>query len=285
MPTPPDEIHARAAAPAELRADCGRCFGLCCVAPAFARSADFAIDKPAGRPCPNLRKDFRCGVHATLRERGFTGCTVFDCFGAGQKISQVTFGGRDWRAHPETAGTMFGAFATMRHLHELLWYIGEALTFPAAHGLRDDLAAVYAETERLTGGTPDALAALDVREHREKVNALLLKASELARAGLAKRRGGGRARGKRFRGADLAGADLRRADLRGASLRGAFLIGADLRGADLRSADLIGADLRGANLGGADLTGSLFLIQSQLDAAQGDQATRLPPALTRPAHW
>ncbi|RQX15913.1 oxetanocin A resistance protein, partial [Micromonospora arida] len=39
---------------AQLRADCGRCFGLCCVVPAFAASADFAIDKPAGSPCPNL---------------------------------------------------------------------------------------------------------------------------------------------------------------------------------------------------------------------------------------
>ena len=37
----------------ELRADCTRCFALCCVAPAFAASADFAIDKPAGQPCPN----------------------------------------------------------------------------------------------------------------------------------------------------------------------------------------------------------------------------------------
>ena len=78
---------------------------------------------------------------------------------------------------------------------------------------------------------------------------------------------------------------LRGADLRGASLRGAYLIGADLRAADLRMADVTGADLRGADLGGADLTESLFLIQSQLDAAKGDTATRLPPSLTRPAHW
>ena len=46
-----------------LRADCGSCFGLCCVALAFAASADFAIDKAAGQPCPNLRADFRCGIH------------------------------------------------------------------------------------------------------------------------------------------------------------------------------------------------------------------------------
>ena len=38
---------------ARLRADCARCAGLCCVAPAFAASADFAIDKPAGHACPH----------------------------------------------------------------------------------------------------------------------------------------------------------------------------------------------------------------------------------------
>jgi uncharacterized protein YjbI with pentapeptide repeats len=70
-----------------------------------------------------------------------------------------------------------------------------------------------------------------------------------------------------------------------ANLRGAYLIGADLRGADLRQADLIGADLRDADLRGADLTGALFLTQSQVNAARGDQTTRLPVAVTRPSHW
>jgi len=106
-----------------LRADCANCFALCCVAPAFAASADFAIDKPAGHPCPNLANDFRCGIHDRLRPRGFPGCTVYDCFGAGQKIAQHTFGGRDWRTHPELAGPMFAALHIMRALHELLWYL------------------------------------------------------------------------------------------------------------------------------------------------------------------
>lgn len=69
------------------------------------------------------------------------------------------------------------------------------------------------------------------------------------------------------------------------NLRGAYLIGANLRGADLRAADLMGADFRGADLGGANLAGSIFLVQSQLDAAKGDLDTRLSPPLTRPTHW
>lgn len=113
---------------------------------------------------------------------------------------------------------------------------------------------------------------------REAVNPLLLRTSELVRAQAPGKK-------KNRRGADLSGARLKGADLRGADLRGAYLIAADLRGADLRLADLIGADLRDTDLRGADLTGSLFLVQTQVNAAKGDAATRLPPGLDRPAHW
>ncbi|UQS25021.1 pentapeptide repeat-containing protein [Amycolatopsis thermalba] len=258
-----------------LRADCASCFGLCCVALPFAASADFAVDKDAGTPCHNLLDDYRCGIHSRLREKGFTGCTVFDCFGAGQRISQDTFGGRDWRTAPETRQPMFAAFPVMRQLHELLFYLTEALGLPAARPVHDELRAALAETERMARGGPAELVELDVAGHREKVSGLLLRASELVRG----------KRGKNRRGADLIGAKLREADLRAANLRGAYLIGADLQHADLRQADVIGADFRGANLAGADLTGSLFLTQAQVTAAHGDSATRLPDGLTRPAHW
>lgn len=257
-----------------LRADCERCFGLCCVAPAFAASADFAIDKPAGQPCPHLRPDSRCGIHDRLRQRGFAGCAVYDCFGAGQKVAQVTFEGRDWRQAPQTARQMFDVFAVMRQLHELLWYLAEALTLRPGRPLHGELRRALDNTERLTRGHPDALLGLDVAAHREHVNALLVRASELARDGFS------RPEATSYRGADLTGADLRGADLTGASLRGTCLIGADLT-----AADLTGADLRGASLRGADLSGSIFLIQAQLDAAAGDTGTKLPPSLTRPAHW
>ncbi len=53
MSDPADDPARLADGRHDLRADCGRCAGLCCVAPAFTASADFAIDKPAGQPCPN----------------------------------------------------------------------------------------------------------------------------------------------------------------------------------------------------------------------------------------
>ena len=141
-----------------LRADCSRCFALCCVALPFTASADFARDKAAGTPCPNLGGDHRCGIHDRLRPEGFTGCTVYDCFGAGQKVSQVTFGGRDWRAEPGTARRMFAAFGIMRQLHELLWYLEEALTLPPARPLRGELGKTRDEVERLTRGSAEELA-------------------------------------------------------------------------------------------------------------------------------
>ncbi|MFR0355478.1 pentapeptide repeat-containing protein [Streptomyces sediminimaris] len=263
----------------DLRGDCARCFGLCCVALPFAASADFAIDKRAGQACPNLREDHRCGIHTRLRDEGFSGCTVYDCFGAGQKVSQVTFGGQDWRAGPaERARRMFEVFPVVRQLHELLWYLNEALTLPAARPLGDELRRVLTATEELTRRTPEQLAALDVAAHRQEVGHLLLKVSESVRAGT-----GGR--GKDRRGADLMGARLRGAGLRGAHLRGACLIAADLTRADLRGADLLGADLRDADLTDADLTGAFFLTQPQVDAARGSAGTRLPASVTRPAHW
>ncbi|MGW6837354.1 pentapeptide repeat-containing protein [Streptomyces sp. NPDC054949] len=268
---------APAPAPA-LRADCANCFALCCVALPFAKSTDFAMNKAAGTPCKNLREDFRCGIHTRLRDKGFPGCTVFDCFGAGQQVSQVTFGGRDWRAHPDTARQMFDVFPVMRQLHELLAYLTEALTLPAAAPIHADLRKALATTTAATGADAATLIPFDVGALRQEINTLLLKTSELVRATSP-------ARGKNHRGADLMGARLSGADLRGATFRGAYLIAADLSGADLRKADLIGADLRDANLRDADLREALFLTQPQLNAAQGSPATRIPPALTRPSHW
>jgi uncharacterized protein YjbI with pentapeptide repeats len=263
---------------ASLRADCMSCFALCCVVPAFSASADFAMTKKAGQACPNLTPDFRCGIHTRLRDEGFRGCTVYDCFGAGQKVSQVTFGGADWQQAPLTAKQMSEVFPIMRDLHELLWYLSEALTLQQTGPLHAELCLAMAETERITYLSPDGLRQLDLDSHRQVVNTLLLATSELFRAEFRNQR-------KELRGADLIGANLASADLRGSSLRGAYLVGADLSHADLSAADLTGADLRGANIKGADLTGSIFLIQSQVDAAKGDSETRLPAALTRPRHW
>ena len=245
----------------ELEADCGRCAGLCCVAPAFARSADFAISKPARAPCPNLAvgapgEPAPCTIHAELPERGFPGCVTFDCFGAGQRVTALA----DWRLSPEAA---FGAFDAMRALHEVLWYLAEPLDALVAE--RSALA------DRVAGLGPEA----DVGAVRAEAGELLGRVSEAVRGPDA----------PSMARADLVGKDLRRRRMADVSLRGALLMGADLRGVDLGRADLLGADLRGADLREASLSGVLFLTNPQVTSARGDGSTTLPARVHRPAAW
>ena len=256
----------------ELLADCGSCAGLCCVVPAFSASSDFAIDKPARTPCPNLAStpgDFGCTIHTELPERGFTGCTVYDCFGAGQAV--VARHGAGWRTSPSVREALFADFEVVERLHELLWYVADALTRPAARPLVAELEGLRTRVQAGIEDPPRAeVVALQIR-----ADGLLGEVSALVRGG----RGRGRSRGERLRGRDLAGADLRERDLRDADLRGALLIGADLSGLELGEADLLGADLRGADVRGTDLSATLFLTRLQVHAARTDPATRLPAVL------
>lgn len=265
-------------------ADCERCFGLCCVALPYARSADFAQDKDGGVPCRNLDENYRCGIHPRLRSSGFKGCTVYDCFGAGQRVSQRTYRGVSWRDEPAIAKEMFDVFPIVRQLQEMLAYLHEALSLEEARPLREELRRTMEETEALASLDPHSLLELDVPAHRAVVNERLLRVSELVR-GPIRPKLAPRVRSRLERSKDLIGADLKGADLRGANLRGVLLIACNLRGADLRGADLIGADLRDADLGGANLAGALFLTQAQVNSARGDARTRLPDRLGRPEHW
>ena len=268
------EEHARQA----LRADCGACTALCCVAPSFAVSADFPINKPAGRPCPNLTPDYRCRIHDRLREAGFAGCAAFDCFGAGQRTTRA-FGRRNWRTDPGVAERMFQVFGVLRLLHETLWYLEEACDRLPDGDLRQMARRQRRDIRRLAGAPPEDLIALDLAGQQAEVGSLLARISRVLRDGAPT------GAGADLRDADLAGRRFRGADLVGADLRGACLIRADLRGADLRLADLLGADLRGTDVRAANLTEAIFLTAAQVQAAEGDARTTLSSFLIRPPHW
>ncbi len=252
----------------ELAADCGACFGLCCVLLPFRRSSAFAEDKDAGTPCRHLDAEDRCGIHDSLRERGWSGCSTFDCFGAGQHVSQVTYGGTSWRDQ-EQLGEMAAVLSVVRQLHEMMAHLAEVVRRAPEAGA----VAMTGELLALTHADPTTMLAADLGAVRGRVSRVLREASV-------------RLHGEaRPMPADLAGADLRERDLVRADLRGAFLVQADLRGADLSRADLLGADLRDADLRGARLAEAWFLTQSQLNGARGDGHTTLPGALHRPDRW
>ncbi len=319
----------------DLRSDCGRCLGLCCVVLPFARSRDFPVTKAAGVDCRHLAADHRCTIHAELRERGWVGCTVFECFGAGQRLSRQLEaasqgepavgpgvgpgGGSDdesgavpgGESDAEPGGGLDGGldlaagsldlgslsvqadFAALRHVQEIRYYLWAAiqarrswgLDAPLPRALAARVDALAAAARDLADGLPDARGPAVVAALHERAAAVLAQVSAHVRP--APPRGGlPTATARRLRPrADLAGADLRGLALTGTDLRGALLLGADLRGADLGLVDVLGADLRGARVAGADLRHALYLTQSQVNATDGDAATRLPAHLTRPAHW
>jgi len=269
----------------DLRADCGKCFGLCCVALYFSASEGFPNDKEAGQSCINLLSDYRCCIHDNLTKRGFKGCVAFDCFGAGQKVAQVSFSGNDCSKDLASAPQMFAVFLVIRQLHEMLWYLTEALTLQPASPIYNEIRSRLDEVEQLTQRNPDSLEKLDVAAIRANVDPLLQQTSEWVRAEARRGKKARPGRSKLRPHADLVAADLRKTDLIGANLRGACLIAADLRGADLNGTDFIGADLRDADLRGADLSQSFFLTQVQINTAKGDLSTKLPPFIDRPAHW
>ncbi|GKU25258.1 pentapeptide repeat-containing protein [Clostridium folliculivorans] len=270
----------------ELKADCKNCFGLCCIALYFSASDGFPTNKDAGKSCINLKEDFTCSVHTSLRNKGLKGCTAYECFGAGQKIAQVTYKGKDWRQVPEASKQMFEAFLIMRQLHEMLWYLTEAFNIHNESKIKQEIGALINRTEEITLLDAEGLLKFDIEAHRNKVNIFLRNTSEMVRNNAkskekynSKKK---RPTAKRF---DYFGADMRNMELIGADLRGACLIATNLKGVDLSGADLIGADLRDADFCGSNLVDTIFLNQAQINAARGDASTSLPLRLVRPSHW
>lgn len=275
----------------ELHADCSRCFGLCCVLLPFSAVAGFGVDKAGGTPCHHLAGDDRCDIHATLLDDGWPGCVAFDCFGAGQQVSQVTYAGRSWRdtADGETPdrAEMAAVLSVMRVLHEMLTHLAEAVRRTAVragaaeHAEHVEVVDLHARVTALTGGTPEELLTLDLDDLLEQVGDRLRAVSALVR----RPTGTPGPVGAELAGADLAGHDLRGRALRGADLRGALLMAADLRGVDLTDADLLGADLRDADARGARLEAALFLSQAQLNTLRGDTGTSHGAHLRTPTSW
>lgn len=262
-----------------LISDCNNCFALCCVALPYGKSADFPLNKDGGKPCQNLCSNNMCAIHDHLREKGFRGCVSYECFGAGQHVSQTIYEGKDWRDDPKRANEMFKVFPLVQQLHEMLWYLKQALNLKETESFHMSLQMTYDETVELTNLTPSEILEIDIVAHRSKVNEQLVKVSKIYREKI--NNNTNKIKGK----IDFIGANLSRLNLQGLDFRGKLMIACNLCRSNMKKVDFIGADLRDANLRGADLTDALFLTQAQINSANGDIHTKIPVYLERPSHW
>ncbi|MOA02087.1 Pentapeptide repeats (8 copies) [compost metagenome] len=174
---------------------------------------------------------------------------------------------------------MFEVFPIVQQIHEMLYYLHQALDLEETSSIHNELRRVYDKTLSLTYLHPKEILRLDVPGHRAVVNQLLLTTSDLVRKDHLQSNKNSKIR------KDSVGANFEGANLRGVNFRGALLIAANLRNADLRKVDFIGADLRDADLSGANLTECIFLTQAQVNSAKGNTKTRLPRDLKTPVHW
>lgn len=152
----------------DLVPDCGSCAALCCVATSFEASDDFACDKAAGVACRYLKRDHRCAIHDELIVRGFPGCAVYDCYGAGQRVTRAFANTHDAEQRNE-------AFRVLRVVHELLWLLTEAakLCPPSPDDVGAQLALEIEALDAVARTTGPALLEVDVRPHHAATRALL----------------------------------------------------------------------------------------------------------------
>ncbi|KYG26061.1 pentapeptide repeat-containing protein [Alkalihalobacillus trypoxylicola] len=259
-----------------LKSDCLQCIGLCCVALPYSKSTDFPLDKKEGQQCTHLQENNRCGIHNQLRKKGFRGCVSYECFGAGQHVTQNLYKGLDWRRDTDIKDEMFTVFTKVQQMHEMLMYLEQALTLNENYEIHDKLQKVLKETATLVNHDPKDIMELNVSKHREKINPLLMETSLLYRENH---------KTKSIKISSFFGKSFNKKNFEGYDFRGKLLIAANFSGAQMSYADFIGADLRDTNLSGANLSGALFLTQSQINSAQGNQHTILPEYLDRPQHW
>jgi hypothetical protein len=152
----------------DLVPDCASCAAICCVATSFDASDDFAVDKPAGVGCRYLRRDCRCAIHDELAVRGFRGCTVYDCYGAGPRVTRAFAGSVD-------ADVRNAAFLGLRVVHELLWLLTEAAKLCPAehHALAAQLTTEIEALDTIARAPMPRLAELDLRSQETAARALL----------------------------------------------------------------------------------------------------------------
>ncbi len=222
-----------------------------------------------------MTPDFRCEIHAELAGKNYKGCLAYDCFGAGQKATQICLPSGTWKTGPEQAGKIFQTFTAVFELQQMLWYLIEAASLISDECLQATIDALICENEQMTRLPAEEIAQLDMQAYRRKVNALLKQVS----SAVSFNPYGEIHRENHF------GKDFRKAMLDGRDFSMSLMIAANFEGCSLKGTNFLGADIRGANLKNADLSESIFLTQMQINSAKGNSNTRISEKLSRPITW
>ena len=141
----------------ELHADCTRCAALCCLSLTIDQATSSSIfNKRGGIPCAHLNAEGRCAIYENRARLGFSGCTAYDCYGAGQRTTQEVFSGRSWLTEPHLKNRMTNAFIVMSRIHGLLVKLATAKKWPLDTAKTQTLRELLDTLESPQGWTADA---------------------------------------------------------------------------------------------------------------------------------
>lgn len=203
---------------------------------------------------------------------------AYDCFGAGQKVTQTVYHGKSWKDKDVKPDEMYRVFLAVYQLHQMLWYLNEAALLIPAADIYGVIESAIQDLDRLIRQTPEALLKLDLEACREKTNLLLKEVWHRVQNTV-------KSTVEPQKSVDFIGKDFKKAVLDGQDFSMSLLIAANLEGCSLGGANFLGADLRDANFKNADLRESIFLTQAQVNTAKGNAYTKLPEFVTCPKTW
>lgn len=260
-----------------LKADCSKCSGICCTALFFSKIDGFPENKPEGKPCMHLQKDFKCKIHKELEKNKLKGCIGYDCFGAGQHVTQSVYFGQTWQNTPEKAKEIFDVFIVVFQLYQIRYFLLESMLILPAQTLKKDIKALIEENEMICNCKPQDTLVFDIEDYRTRANVLLKQVCSLLQKSL-------RCEIKKCP-SDFLGKNFKNKDMRGLDLSTKLLIAANFSKCVFDGTIFLGADTRDTDFSNADLREAVFLTQGQINSAKGNRNTKLPQYLDYPITW
>jgi len=257
-----------------LRINCKDCSGLCCVALYFNQSDGFPENKKAEKPCVNLNNDYTCKIYTQLESKGLKGCIAYDCFGAGQKVTQEWKSKGTWNSNNLIKQDIFKSFEMNQLLNQIMWYLLEAYTICDDSDI-NRIKHLILENINYTKKEPKELLSCEIETYRTNVN-VELKQLTMKIAKLSKNKIDSKFQFEK---------DYSNQDLSYMDFTMAYLIGSNLDGCKLRYTNFLGTDLRDVSIKNTDLSESIFLTQFQVNSMLGNKHTLLPDGLTYPSRW
>lgn len=260
-----------------LKSNCSQCSGLCCTALFFSKMDGFPENKQAGKPCFYLQKNFQCKIHGELEKRKMNGCIGYDCFGAGQQVTQSIYSGQTWQNTPGQAKEIFDVYLKVFQLYQIRYFLLEAMTILPAKMLQNNIKLLIEENEITCNSKPQDIILFNTEKYRNRANILLKQVCSLLQKSLC-------CENKKCP-SDFMGSNFENKDFRGLDLSTKLLIAANFNHCVFDGTIFLGADTRDADFSNADLRDAVFITQGQINSAKGNRNTKLPQYLDYPYTW